>query len=633
MRRWVLNGNVLGLRNNEEEFVVPSATTIFSEFVDGETADTSTTTSKSMEVSELKFSRYPVLPRLTISMPAPHELPVLTLNGLARGQHIPLVRDDLKRGHLVCNGIWYPIESAGAEQLQASFARQDIEPGPISSLSTLLALKRAALENDLFEDATVGAPVPALLLVPSHARAPKGILATLYPYQLDGWRWLSFLISEGLGGVLADEMGLGKTLQVIAAICDLQEKIGATLIVAPGSILENWIREFSRFAPHLTVLKHHGATRTGRPQFLKDFDVVITSYDNVVRDNSLLLMVEWGLIVLDEAQFIKNPDTQRSKSVKRLRRRVGFGVTGTPLENRLLDLWSIFDFSSPGYLGKKNHFLKKFEQGEAVAGASGVEPLVSPLMLRRRVRDVAKDLPARIDVPQVVEFDEIEANAYELTRRRVLDEFGANATLVSLTVLRQFCAHPALVDPSKWTDPTSYSKFQRFHELLEEIFARGDKVIIFTSFLEMADIITRHIERNLRCFVRTIDGRLSIDDRQPLLDEFAAVSGSASLVLNPRAGGTGLNITAANHVIHYNLEWNPAVEDQASARAHRRGQKLPVTVHRLFVADSVEDAINDRLQRKRQLSAAAVVGVEGKDEDYGDIMAALARSPSSANRR
>jgi len=177
-------------------------------------------------------------------------------------------------------------------------------------------------------------------------------------------------------------------------------------------------------------------------------------------------------------------------------------------------------------------------------------------------------------------------------------------------------------------DPMSFSKFRRLDEIVEEVFARREKVIIFTSFTAMADMISRHIERRFGAFAGVIDGRLAIDDRQPLIDRFSTIIGGAALVLNPKAGGAGLNITAANHVIHYNPEWNPALEDQASARAHRRGQELPVTVHRLLVVDTVEDVVNDRLTRKRALSDTAVIGVEGKDDDYGDIVAALSRSPS-----
>ncbi len=470
-------------------------------------------------------------------------------------------------------------------------------------------------------------PISPLIFAPVADVTPAGVNAKLYSYQLAGWRWLKFLLAEGVGGVLADEMGLGKTLQIISVLSDSGEgSLRPALIIAPGSLLENWRREIDKFAPHLKVLKHNGPLRTGSPTELQRYDVVITSYDNAVGDNSLLNMITWRVIILDEAQFIKNPDAQRTRAVKRLRREAGLAVTGTPVENRLLDMWSIMDFVLPGQLGDAKTFEVTFSND--VDGASRLEPLVSPLMLRRRVADVAQDLPARIDVTQVLELDERESVAYDAERNRINAEYGAAATLVSLTSLRRFCAHPSLMDNTSGSaDPMSFSKFRRLDEIVEEIFASAEKVIIFTSFTAMADIIARHIDTRFGAFTSVIDGRLAIDDRQPLIDKFSSVKGPAALVLNPKAGGAGLNITAANHVIHYNPEWNPAMEDQASARAYRRGQMLPVTVHRLLVSDTVEDVVDERLRRKRTLSDTAVIGVEGKEDDYGDIVAALSRSP------
>lgn len=430
---------------------------------------------------------------------------------------------------------------------------------------------------------------------------------------------------EGVGGFLADEMGLGKTLQVISLISDPgPERLGPVLIIAPGSLLENWRREIARFAPGLSVLKHHGAGRTGRPADFDGFDVIVTSYDNAVRDQSMFLMVEWAAVVLDEAQYIRNPDAKRTRSVKRLSRKAGIAVTGTPVENRLLDLWSIMDFVLPGYLGTLAEFERHF--GEDQDGAVALEPFVSPVLLRRRVADVATDLPERIDIPQVIELDDDEARRYDEIRQEITAQYGQAATLVALTALRQFCAHPALLDGAS-SNPATFSKFRRFDDILAEIFARDEKAIIFTSYNGMSDIIRAHLGRTYGVFTGAIDGRLAIPERQPLIDQFSETKGAAALVLNPRAGGAGLNITAANHVIHYNLEWNPALEDQASARAYRRGQDLPVTIHRLFCAGTVEEVVDDRLTRKRAISGAAIVGVEGAEDDYADVIAALGRSP------
>ena len=369
-----------------------------------------------------------------------------------------------------------------------------------------------------------------------------------------------------------------------------------------------------------------GGLRTGRPAELQEFDVVIASYDTIVRDLSMMMMIEWGLVVLDEAQNIKNPQALRTKSVKSLRRRVGLAMTGTPVENRLADLWSIMDFAAPGYLGDLEAFNTNFSDDPE--GGQKLEPRITPLMLRRTVAEVAKDLPDRIDIPEVLELSEDEAKAYENLRQEILAEHGKAGTLVSITILRQFCAHPSIIKRDVSLPSTAeFSKFARLRDILFEIAEIGEKCIVFTSYTEMADQIARLVQVEIGLFAATLDGRLPIDDRQPLIDQFSSLEGPAVLVLNPKAGGAGLNITAANNVIHYNLEWNPALEDQASARAHRRGQDRPVTIRRLFYAGTVEEVVNERVARKRSLSQAAVVGVEGSEEDFKDVIAALERSP------
>ncbi|PRH82241.1 DEAD/DEAH box helicase [Arenimonas caeni] len=571
---------------------------------------------------ELVASRYPLVPGLVLDLNE-NGTPVVQLVGRSRGRTESLTTEDLRRGHVVVAGTWFPIEAASSHEVLGLLERAGAEPGPVCSLPAFLGIRKA---GGPVEDMIGDRAVSPLAFLPPENDAPN-VSATLYPYQLTGWRWLRFIRSEGLGGLLADEMGLGKTLQVISVISDLVPDVsGPCLIVAPGSLLENWRREIARFAPDLRVLKHHGPRRTGRPADMREFDVVVTSYDNVVRDNSLLSMIRWEMVVLDEAQFIRNPDAQRTKAVKHLPRRVGLAVTGTPIENRLLDLWSIVDFVLPGQLDERREFESRYP--EDVLGARLLEASVSPFMLRRRVKEVAQDLPPRIDIPQVVELSDEEALEYDYVRKQIAEEYGAAATLVSLTQLRRFCAHPSLLDDLPCSAMLSFSKFQRLDEILREIFIQGEKALVFTSFTRMADMVAMHVSKTVGCYSAVIDGRLPIDDRQPLIDTFSGVAGPAVLVLNPRAGGAGLNITAANHVIHYNPEWNPALEDQASARAHRRGQELPVTVHRLLVADTVEDVINERLERKRAIASSAIVGVAGSDDDYADIISALSRSPS-----
>lgn len=622
---WKVRGAELWLVDPAGNETIPSADEIYSALVERNPAELWIP----VRAEGFRASRYPLVPVLKVSQDV-RGRPNYSITATCRGVSASLDVSDLERGHHVLNGIWYPIDSSTRNDVLELMQTTGAGLGPARSLRTFLAVRKAAAAGGAVEDQLMEEAISPIAFTPAGDEVPAGVNATLYPYQLSGWRWLKFLMGEGLGGLLADEMGLGKTLQIISALSDVGgQPIRPALIIAPGSLLENWRREIKKFAPHLSVLKHHGPQRTGRPADLRGFDVVVTSYDNAVVDNSLLNMIRWRAIILDEAQFIRNPEAQRTKAVKRLQRDAGLAVTGTPVENRLLDLWSIMDFVLPGHLGDAKAFAAQY--ADDPDGAALLEPQVSPLMLRRRVAEVAQDLPPRIDIPQTLELDEREIAAYDAELDRINREYGKAATLVALTSLRLFCAHPALMrggEAFAATDPMSFSKFRRLDEIIEEIFAQGEKIIIFTSFIAMADMIARHIESRFGAFAGVIDGRLAIDERQPLIDRFSAMSGGAALVLNPKAGGAGLNITAANHVIHYNPEWNPALEDQASARAHRRGQTRPVTVHRLLVADTVEDVVDDRLTRKRAISDSAVIGVEGKDDDYGDIVAALSRSPS-----
>ncbi|WP_236708288.1 DEAD/DEAH box helicase [Pseudomonas sp. RIT-PI-r] len=625
---WEILGAELWLVDPSGRKRVPSAGEIYSALVEHLPAEAWIATS----VDGLGVSRYPLTPSLVIQGNK-DGVPYYSISASSRGATLELVPKDLERGHTIVDGIWYPIEPVTSTEVLELLRSTGITVGAAHSLKAFLAVRKVAADGGPVEDHMAERPISPLVFSPISDDLPVGVKAKLYDYQLAGWRWLKFLLAEGLGGLLADEMGLGKTLQIISALSDSGgAPLRPALIIAPGSILENWRREIDKFAPHLKVLKHHGPQRTGRPAELQRYDVVITSYDNTIGDNSLFNMIRWRVVILDEAQFIRNPNAQRTLAVKRLKRDAGLAVTGTPVENRLLDIWSIMDFVLPGQLGDVKTFEAQFTDN--VDSAAQLEPLVSPLMLRRRVADVAQDLPPRIDIPQVLELDTHEAVAYDAERERINVEYGTAATLVALTSLRRFCAHPSLMDvTNSLDDPMSFSKFRRLDELVEEIFEKGEKVIIFTSFTAMADLIARHIETRYGTLAGVIDGRLAINDRQPLIDKFSLVIGGAALVLNPKAGGAGLNITAANHVIHYNPEWNPAMEDQASARAYRRGQKLPVTVHRLLMADTVEDVVDDRLRRKREISGAAVIGVEGKEDDYGDIVAALSRSPSNRKGR
>ncbi len=530
----------------------------------------------------------------------------------------------LEHGHVASCGRWHAYEPHTAADVRRLLDGTDVPLGALR-FGQLLALRSVGRAGDIFEDRLPDLEPSMFADAVEVTQAPSGIRATLYPYQLSGWRWLRFLAAQGVGGLLGDEMGLGKTLQIIALLADPGRAVLVpALVIAPGTLLENWRRELARFAPQLKVHVHRGSDRTGRPAVLASYDVVLSSYDTVVRDLGLFCTVEWGAVIVDEAQAIRNPDAKRSTAVRALKRRCSIAVTGTPVENRLLDVWSIFAFAVPHYLGDRSDFDREFPDDQD--GARRLEPLLTPLMLRRRVLEVAADLPPRIDVDVPLVMPAGAAALYERLRLDALERFGAVGAMVAMTRLRQFCGHP-IVAGETWGDVDGFPKLARLLEIAGEIAESSDKAIVFASFTATIDILAERLGARLGAPVFILDGRTPIDDRQRALDAFSAVAGAAFAILNPRVGGAGLNITAASHVIHYGLEWNPALEAQASARAWRRGQTRPVTVHRMFFVGTLEEVMNERLAAKTALGEAAVIGVEGAEADYRDAMRALGMSP------
>lgn len=457
---------------------------------------------------------------------------------------------------------------------------------------------------------------------------PVKLNAKLYSYQKTGYYWMKYMLEENKGCILGDEMGLGKTLQIITLMLEFKQKRNVPiLVVAPVSLLQNWKRECEKFAPDLKCCVHHGIHRTGRYKEFEDYDVVIISYSIAINDASVLCMVDWKLVVLDEAQNIKNPSSERTKFVKKIPRRSSIAVTGTPFENHVSDIWSLADFVIPGLFGSQAEYNRIIS--DDIEGADKVEPMLSPIMIRRMVKDVATDLPEKVIIPQPLAMSSVEGQKYEEFRSEAQKSTeNGNLNLGVLQKLRMFCTHPMICDDAGTGDYYGASvKYQRLCEIIEEICAREEKVIMFTSYQKMFDILEEDIPKRYNIPVWKINGNTEVEDRQNIVDAFNGFSGSALLVLNPRAAGTGLNITSANHVIHYNLEWNPALEDQASARAYRRGQQKTVFVYRLYYEDTVEQIVNERIERKREMASAAVVGTDGKTENREDIIAALSLSP------
>ncbi len=579
----------------------------------------------------IEFSQFAAEALVEFSLSADPAHPEIRVDVKARDgtDVLPVPLHDGKLADYGCDGRkWMPLPPGTTDLIKAAVG--NIAPAQTISLKQYLASterhNRALTIIDHVPEtlAKTGTyPAPEIPL-------PAAFTGTLYPYQATGFRWLAYMTSQGVPGCfLADEMGLGKTVQIICAFlaCTEEGMTEPALVIAPATLLENWRREFAKFAPSVVPLVHRGAARAGIASSLETQPVVITSYETMMSDISLFGSIAWGFLVLDEAQAIKNPDARRTQAVKTIGRRAAIAVTGTPVENRLTDLWSISDFLLPGRLGTVSEFQRDFP--ETRDGAAALEPRVTPFILRRRVAEVATDLPARINIPQAIDLDDLSVQAYDRIRQQA-DPKVRGSALAILQKLRLFCCHPWLVGELKdVADPSACSnKLLRVGEILEEIFASGEKTLIFTSFLEMSDLIKRTIGRRFDVPAWQIDGRTPVAERQPLVDRFSATQNAAALVLNPRAAGTGLNITAANHVIHYNLEWNPAIEDQASARSFRRGQTRPVTVHRLFYSGTVEEFIDARAAMKRELAENSVIGSDGSGLSAGDIVRALNLTPS-----
>ena len=449
---------------------------------------------------------------------------------------------------------------------------------------------------------------------------------TLRPYQRDGVAWLRLLARLGLGGCLADDMGLGKTIQVISLLLLLRRdgEPGPHLLVVPASLLGNWKMEMGRFAPDVRLLVAHRSELT--PAALKeladkpldDVDVVMTTYATLAR-LAWLRERRWGLAVLDEAQAIKNPGTRQTRAAKSLRTRMRFALTGTPVENRLGDLWSLFDFLCPGLLGTAKAFTE-FSKQLAAEGGPGYAPLrrlLKPYVLRRLKTDptVVPDLPDKTEMTVYCGLTPWQASLYEeavTELRDSLEELEGierrGVVLAFLLRFKQICNHP-----SQWTgdggyDASASGKFARLAELCETLAARQERLLVFTQFREMTRPLAGFLAEVFGRPGLILHGQTPVKRRQKLVAEFQTDGGPPFFVLSLKAGGTGLNLTAANHVVHFDRWWNPAVENQATDRAFRIGQHRNVMVHAFVCRGTIEERIDAMLAEKRQLMDEVLAG-------------------------
>ncbi|MGH0037503.1 MAG: SNF2-related protein [Myxococcota bacterium] len=433
------------------------------------------------------------------------------------------------------------------------------------------------------------------------APLPDDLTATLRDYQRRGVDWLRFLGDAELGALLADDMGLGKTLQALCAIR------GRTLVVAPTSVLTNWVEEAARFRPSLRVCLYHGPGRALDPEA----DLTLTSYALLRLDAESLGAVAWDTAILDEAQAIKNPESQSARAARGLRARARIALTGTPVENRLEELWSQLHFLNPGLLGGRRDFVERYAR--PIAGgdretAAHLRRRLRPFLLRRLKRDVAKELPPRTDVVLHCVLDDDERRLYDgihaATRRDVVARLAAGGSVLealeALLRLRQASCHAALV-PGQTAERSS--KVELLLERLEQANEDGHRALVFSQWTGLLDLVEPHLRERQIDFVR-LDG--STRDRGAVVGAFQSESGPPVMLVSLRAGGTGLNLTSADHIFLLDPWWNPAVEDQAADRAHRIGQTRPVMVHRLVAENTVEERILALQERKRELARAAV---------------------------
>ncbi|TMD67316.1 MAG: DEAD/DEAH box helicase [Chloroflexi bacterium] len=461
-------------------------------------------------------------------------------------------------------------------------------------------------------------------------KTPSNFHGKLRPYQLKGVSWLAFLKQFGFGACLADDMGLGKTIELISLLLHDRDKkqsaskTGPTLLICPMSIVGNWHKELQRFAPSLNVMVHHGHERLSGEAFeqeAKRHDIVITTYSLALRDKEHLSHLEWEYVVVDEAQNIKNDAAKQTQAIKKLDARHKIALTGTPVENRLSELWSIMEFLNPGYLGSGTDFRKNFaipiERYRDSNRAESLKRLVQPFVLRRLKTDktIIADLPDKMEMKVFCNLTQEQASLYEAVVKEMLAKIEESEgierkglVLSTLLKLKQVCNHPAQFVADGSALPGRSGKLARLEEMLEEALEEGDKALIFTQFAEMGTLLRQHLQETLGREVFFLHGGTPKKQRDIMVQRFQEDRRGAPLfILSLKAGGVGLNLTAANHVFHFDRWWNPAVENQATDRAFRIGQKKNVQVHKFVCIGTLEERIDQMIEQKKEL-AESIVG-------------------------
>ena len=488
--------------------------------------------------------------------------------------------------------------------------------------------------HELLESTTDSESLPEI-------QQPPKFEGQLRPYQLTGLRWMAFLSKFGVGTCLADDMGLGKTIQLIALLqherIEQGMGVGPTLLVVPTSVIGNWERELDKFSPEITVHVHHGIDRPLGDEFAEivaERDVIITTYGLVHRDREALNMISWHRVALDEAQYIKNPPTKQAQSIRALKAWHRVALTGTPVENRLIELWSIMEFLNPGYLGPASTFkrtiARPIEQRRDPKRADQLRRMIQPFVLRRLKTDatVIDDLPDCVQTKEYANLTPEQAGIYEQVVNKMVSEVERSEgiqrrglVLSTLVKLKQVCNHPGHYAQAGHRDgvtltessapglqSTRSGKSSRLMSLLEEVMAAGEKALVFTQFREMGHLLSAMIQHDLEVDTLFLHGGTPPKRRQQFIDRFQADDGNVPVfILSLKAGGVGLNLTAANHVFHYDRWWNPAIENQATDRAFRIGQTKTVHVHKFVCTGTLEERIDQMIEQKMEL-AENIVG-------------------------
>jgi SNF2 family DNA or RNA helicase/uncharacterized Zn finger protein len=541
---------------------------------------------------------------------------------------------DKLRGIVKINGEYVLIDE---KELQNILRK--IENPPDISTTTLL---KASLSED-YEGAkvTLDKKVKAMMkkLTQNEPVAlPKKLKATLRPYQERGYAWMYKNTQVGFGSLLADDMGLGKTLQVISLLLKFKEEKRLdkqkALVVVPTTLLGNWEKEIQKFAPDLKASVYHGPNRSLE---LKQHEVILTSYGVARSDEKILNKVNWGFLIIDEAQNIKNTQTAQTQALKKIKSNIRIAMSGTPVENRLSEYWSIFDFTNKGYLDSlkrfKDDFIEPIEKERSQEHLDRFQKITAPFILRRVKSDksIIQDLPDKVENDQICTLTAEQSALYQNIVNISLEEIqkvdGMNRRgliFQMMTALKQICNHPNQYLKKKEIDTESSGKTQLLISLLDSIYENDEKTLIFTQYKEMGDLLVQLIEERYHQAPLWLHGGTARKKRDEMVQDFQTKSHVKIMLLSLKAGGTGLNLTAANNVIHYDLWWNPAVENQATDRAYRIGQKKNVMVYRMITQGTFEESINAMIQSKKELADLTVSSGENwitemSNEDLKDI--------------